>query len=219
MTFAMSRFGPLSSVLIVSDIDGTLVDGDTLFDFFDAFGVKEDAERLNAVSPSSDVPVLLARVAAGDGIAESVFQKIADNATFFPGAVSFFQRMQSRGARICLLSATYAPIARRIAERLRLEAGVVCATDVKGRDGRVTGFAGPLMERDQKRQALERVCAAMSIAPSNVVGLADSDGDCDFMDCIGNGGGLTFWIRGRPDFVGIERAILSRYGVGVESDA
>ncbi|HLD75941.1 MAG TPA: HAD-IB family phosphatase [Candidatus Norongarragalinales archaeon] len=213
-----NSFKPLSGVLLVSDIDGTIVREDSIFEFFNRFGVAEEAKRLNAAELSSDVPLLLNRIASQQPIPLAAFEEITDRATFFPGADRFFSKFESFGARVCLLSAMYEPIANRIAGRLGLSNPIVCASRVKIERGDVVGFEGPVMEGFEKEKALKKILDDSSAPYSKIIGLADSQGDLFFMNRIANGGGLCLWVD-NPDYSQIEKTMLEWLKLEVRDDA
>jgi HAD superfamily phosphoserine phosphatase-like hydrolase len=199
---------PLAGFVVATDVDGTITPRDTIFDFFDEFGLLEKAKELYEAEPGSDVSIILNEITSKQAISERVFKKIADRAEFFPKAAGFYPKLEELGAKICLLTSTYEPIARRIAERLRLKKPIVCATRVRKRNGFVTGFVGPVLEGREKEKALVRVCLDNKVPLSKTVGIADSDGDAFFMERISRASGLCVWVS-NPDFSKIERLVLS----------
>ncbi len=194
----------LEGVLVAADVDGTIVENDTIFDFFEKYGMLEEAKAINEISPGADVSAVLRKIAAQNELDEGDFVKIADDAKIFAGAKEFFAKMQLLGCRVCLLTATYEPIARRVAGRLELENAVVCATRLAKSNGRIVGVEGRVMDAGEKRRALEIVCRRESIKPGNVVGIADSENDAPFMELVEENGGLCLW---KPEYASLEKKV------------
>lgn len=203
---------PLAGFLIATDVDGTITLRDTIFDFFEKFDLLEKAKALYERKPGSDVSTILDEIASRQRVSERVFEEIADRAELFRGAVEFYSKMEALGARVCFLTSTYEPIARRIAERLKLKKPLICATRVKKRNGLVTGFKGPLIENREKEKALVGVCSETRTPLSKVVGIADSNGDAFFMKRIAEASGLCIWISklSKPDFSAMEKLVLEK---------
>ncbi|MFA6329363.1 MAG: HAD family hydrolase [Candidatus Micrarchaeia archaeon] len=199
---------PLEGFLIASDLDGTIVDGDTIFAFFRGFSLEKEAARLDAEENGSDVRVLLERVASRDPIPNEAFARVADDAKLFPGAAGFFSGVESLGARVCILTASYEPIAERVAGRLGLKDAVVLASRLRMAGGKAVGLVGPVIEGKQKEAALLRACSDAGTPLSMVAGIADSEGDAPFMARIKQGGGKCIWVT-KPDFRGINADVMN----------
>lgn len=201
---------PLTGILIASDVDGTIVPNDTIFDFFGKYGKRGEAEKLNAAVAGSDIAILLNKIARGNEITEKDFTAIADNAALFPGAVEFYKEIERLGAEILLLSASYSPIVERIAQRLGLKQPIVRATEVKWKNG-VVYKCGRVIEVEEKQKALLEVIEKEKMQLKKTVGIADSKSDRFFMNAIKEAGGLCFWVR-QPDFQSIMKQLLKFEG-------
>lgn len=207
----MNRVKPLQGFLIASDLDGTIVENDTIFDFFQKFGLQEEAEAINEITPGADVSAMLRKIASSQELSEKDFVDVADNARVFPGAKRFFQRMQALGARVCFLTATYEPIARRIAARVGLRNAIVFATRLRTGKTRVIGVEGKVVEAAEKERALLRACKQLRLRLRNAVGIADSQNDGFFMKRIEQTGGLCLWVR-KPNYKAIENKVMEWVG-------
>jgi HAD superfamily phosphoserine phosphatase-like hydrolase len=184
---------PLKGLFIASDVDGTITADDTIFGFFKEFGLQEDAEKLDAACPGSDVSAILDKITSKKPVKRRAFVNAANKARLFSGAKSFFSKLERKGASVCLVTATYGPIAVRIAERLGLQKPFVIATRVSQRNGLVTGFKGPVIEGKEKEKALSVLLRRKK--PRKTVGLGDSEGDSFFMKRIAAQGGLCFRVK------------------------
>ena len=204
---------PLEGVLVVSDVDGTVTPEDTIFSLFEKYGAAEEAKALDSIRRSSDVKIILDRISSRTTIREKDLTDVADDAKLFAGCRPFYSRLERLGAKVCLLTTTYEPIAERMALRLGLEKPLVKATKVRMKGGIVLGFEGPLMEGGEKRKAVLEASSGLGFPLSAVVGIGDSQGDAEFMAAIAAGSGLCFWVK-RPDFAMIERKMLERYSGG-----
>lgn len=200
---------PLAGFLVASDVDGTITEEDTIFALFKKFGKLRKARALDKQNLGSDVSSVFKEIASGQAVSERVFKEIADNARFFPGAPGFYSRLEQLGARVCLLTATFEPIALRIAKRLKLEKPFVCATRVRAKNGFAKECAAPVMEEKEKTNALLRVCSENGFSLSKTIGVADSKGDARFMKRISDARGLCVWIKRKPCFPDIEKQVLN----------
>ncbi len=212
----MKNAKPLDGVLIASDLDGTVTKQDTIFEFFKQFGVMEEAMRLDEKEPSSDVRIILDKLTRKKPISVQEFEKIADQAEFFCGAKEFFSSMQQLGAKIIFLTAAYEPIAKKIAERLGVDA-IVCATKVKEENGFVTGFEGPVMDGKMKEQALIDFCEKNNFLLAKTIGLGDSKMDLNFLNKIKKEGGKSFLLK-NPDFEKLGKEILEMNWSGMKCE-
>src|SRR5437667_134757 len=126
---------PLAGVLVASDVDGTITPEDTIFSLFEKYGLGEEARILDSVQQSSDVKILLNRISSRERVREKDFLDTADKVTLFPGARTFYSRLEQLGATVCLLTATYEPIAVRMALRLGLKEPIIKATKIRVKNG------------------------------------------------------------------------------------
>lgn len=204
---------PLVGVLIASDIDGTITSNDTIFDLFEKFGLKEEAERINATAPGEDINLVLDKIAKENVLTREDFNSVADSAVLFPEAGAFYQQLEQLGAKVLLLSATYEPIAVRIASRLGLTNATACATQLKWTGNRVTG-CGLVVELQEKEKILKKVAVENKFALSKTVGIADSPNDKPFMDLINEQKGLCIWVDSlkQPDYEKMKQIILQFIG-------
>lgn len=201
---------PLKGILIASDVDGTITPNDTIFDFFDKYGKREEAEELNAAVAGSDIAILLNKIARGNEVTEKDFTAIADHPVLFPGAMEFYKEMEEKGAKILLLSASYSPIVEGIAQRLKLKQPIVRATEVKWKN-KVVYKCGRVIEVEEKQKALLEVVEKEKMQLKKTVGIADSKSDRFFMNAIKEAGGLCLWVK-RPDFQSILEQLLKFEG-------
>jgi len=202
---------PLDGVLVASDVDGVITREDTLFSFFNKYGKLEKARALNERLPGADIAQILSEIARENEITKEELALEGNEARLFRGAKRFYSKLEKLGAQVCLLTATYEPIAEGIAARLELKKPAIMASRVRIAGGKVKGVGNRVMEGVQKKRALRRLCRRFGIPLSKVVGIGDSPGDREFMDEIAQGGGLCIWMT-RPGFPKIEREIMKWFG-------
>ncbi len=143
----------MNKLVVVSDLDGTLIGKDTLFEFFGMYGKRQRAEELNRLKDSSDVKTVLEEILAEQGpIPLSVFERVADSAWLKPGSLEFVKTLRDIGD-LFLVTCTYGPIAQRLSKRLGIHSENVYCTELEIQDGRVTGFKGPVMDGAVKSSA------------------------------------------------------------------
>ncbi len=198
---------PLNGILIASDVDGTITPNDTIFDFFDKYGKRQEAEELNEAEAGSDISIILDRIANENKVTEKEFSDIANNTVLFPGAAYFYQELEEKGAKLLLLSASYTPIIKRISERLGLKQPIICATEIKWKNT-VVGKCDRVVEVEEKQKALLEVATQQGMQLEKTIGIADSQSDRFFMGAIKEAGGCCFWVKGQPDFARILEDIL-----------
>ena len=200
---------PLNGVLIASDVDGTITPNDTIFDFFDKYNKRKEAEELNEAEAGSDISIIMDHIARENRVTEKEFVGIADKAILFPGAVEFYRELEEKGARILLLSASYTPIIKRISERLGLKKPVISATEIKWKNN-LAEECGRVVEVEEKQTALLEVVAQEGMELKKTIGIADSESDRFFMGAITEAGGLCFWVKGQPDFTRMMEDVLKK---------
>lgn len=199
----------LSGMLIASDVDGTITPNDTIFDFFDKYGKRQEADGLNEAEAGSDISIILDRIAGENRVTEKEFDDIANNAALFPGAAEFYQELEEKGAKVLLLSASYTPIIKRISERIGLKRPVINATEIKWKTGLVDK-CGRVVEVGEKQKALLEVVAQGGMQLEKTIGIADSQSDRFFMGAIKEAGGRCFWVKGQPNFASMMKGILKK---------
>jgi phosphoserine phosphatase len=206
---------PLAGVLVASDVDGVIVNGDTIFSFFERYGKFAKAKTLNKRKPGSDITLVLVEIVRENKVTEETLAREAKLAKLYPGARQFYSGLEALGARVCLLTATYEPIAKGIAKRVGLKRPIIMATKVKSASGLLKGALGTAMEAGRKKSALRQACRRTGIPLSMTVGIGDSPSDRLFMDDIANSRGMCAWVK-QPDFAKIKKQILRRFGEGKE---
>ncbi len=187
---------------VAADIDGTISKSNALSQFFGSFGKLGLSERMHRARANSDIKLALNLIAKQNhGIPLERFSDIARLADFFDAVPEFFDNVQKASGRVALVSAAYEPIAQAVARKAGIQEAIVCATRVKIRGNRVTGFLGPVMFGEVKASAVQEVSDELGVPLSRFVGLGDSESDAYFLRLISDSQGLAIAVSSKQQLV------------------
>ncbi|MFH1199521.1 MAG: HAD-IB family phosphatase [Candidatus Micrarchaeota archaeon] len=229
--------------IAVFDMDGTLTPRDTIFGLFDLLGMRSRAERVYKASLSNpawvskefDIPVkdvfpgidieLVIKEALRQGpISNRQFNRVAA-APLYPGAKRLVASLPDLGdVTPFIATASYAPIAERIAARIGIDEANVASTRLLLDDqGNAVEFVGPVMEGPKKAEFVRQLAASRKVPRSCFIAVGDSPSDLSFLLTVKRAGGFAasvkdkaeirragisvFRKKNRPDFPGLELAM------------
>ncbi len=229
--------------IAVFDMDGTLTPRDTIFGLFDLLGVGSRAERvykasksnpawvsnefgipLSNVFPGIDVELVIKEALEKGPVTNSRFASAAA-VPLYPGGKRLIARLRRLGnVNSFIATASYAPIARRVAARIGVDAANVASTRLLfDAQGNAVKFVGPVMEGSKKEDFVRRLSASQQVPLANFVAVGDSPSDLPFLLAVQRAGGFSASVKdkaeirtagipvflksNRPDFAALEVAI------------
>ena len=175
--------------LLIADMDSTIVENETLDELADEAGVGERVAAITLRSMRGEIDfsaALRERVAMLAGLDAAALERTAARIRVMPGAEILVRTMRRAGAYTALVSGGFRFFTGRVRERVGFD--VDEANDLVLADGRLTGrVAEPIINRDGKRAALERMAAARHVGLADCLAVGDGANDLAMIEAAGLG--------------------------------
>lgn len=176
--------------LLVTDMESTIIEQECLDELADYAGVRDRIVGITerAMRGELDFPAALReRVGLLAGLDARVLQEIYDErVTLMPGAATLISTMQANGATCALVSGGFSFYTERVAARLGFDTQQANTLDVS--DDKIIGtVTEPILGREAKRDALQRLAAAKSLDLSATLAVGDGANDLDMLAAAGLG--------------------------------
>lgn len=185
-----------AKALMMADMDSTLVQGETIVEMAQAYGVGEEVARLTdqAMRGRLDfAAALMDRLALLKGLPLSTVEAVGQNLQLMPGAQTLCATMAAHGARLVVVSGGFTAASGILAERLGLHNHI--ANQLAHANGVLTGGLGlPLVDGAYKLEMLREECAGLSIGPDQAMAIGDGANDSHMVGAAGLG--IAFY--GKP---------------------
>ena len=175
--------------LLIADMDSTIVENETLDELADEAGVGERVAAITLRSMRGEIDfsaALRERVAMLAGLDAAALERTAARIRVMPGAETLVRTMRRAGAYTALVSGGFRFFTGRVRERVGFD--VDEANDLVLADGRLIGrVAEPIINRDGKRAALERMAAARHVGLADCLAVGDGANDLAMIEAAGLG--------------------------------
>lgn len=191
-------------MLLIADMDSTIVANETLDELADLAGVKDKVAAITARSMRGEVDFVKAleeRVAMLAGLSAAALEEAYRRVALVPGARTLVQTMRAHGAFTALISGGF----RFFSERVRHMAGFDYdeANRLEIADGRLTGrVVPPVINRDGKLNALRRISVERGIPLEAALAVGDGANDLPMVRAAG----LGVAFHGKPVLAAAARA-------------
>ncbi|HEY8024549.1 MAG TPA: phosphoserine phosphatase SerB [Burkholderiaceae bacterium] len=183
--------------LVAMDMDSTLITIECIDEIADMQGLKPEVSAITEAAMRGEIefPESLARrVALLRGLDAGALQRVYDERLqLSPGALPMLRTIQTSGLKTLLVSGGFTFFTNRLKEKLGIDYSH--ANELEVVDGKLTGkVSGTIVDADEKRRTVERVCAAMGISPSQAIVIGDGANDLQMMGIAG----LSVAFRAKP---------------------
>jgi phosphoserine phosphatase len=183
--------------LLAMDMDSTLITIECIDEIADMQGLKPQVSAITEAAMRGEIafPESLAkRVALLKGLPASALQKVYDERLqLSPGAEQLIQAVQAAGIKTLLVSGGFTFFTDRMKTRLNLD--FTHANQLEIIDDKLTGrVVGGVVDADEKRRTVERVCAELGISPQQAIVMGDGANDLAMMGIAG----LSVAFRAKP---------------------
>jgi len=175
--------------LLIADMDSTIIENETLDELAAEAGVGDRVAPITARSMRGEIDfteALRERVAMIEGLGLDALERTAARVRVTPGAATLVRTMRRAGAYTALVSGGF----RFFTGRVRAAVGFDCdeANDLEMANERLTGrVIEPVINRDGKRAALERLAAAHRIMLADCLAVGDGANDLALIEAAGLG--------------------------------
>ncbi|MFI4988137.1 MAG: phosphoserine phosphatase SerB [Alphaproteobacteria bacterium] len=190
--------------LLMADMDSTIVGIETLDELADFAGVKDRIAAITERSMRGEIDfeaALVERVAMLEGLPEEALEGTWQRVFLVPGAATLVRTMGKAGAYTALVSGGFRFFSRRVRALVGFDYDE--ANELEIADGRLTGrVVPPVVNRDGKRAALERLSRKLGIPLDATLAVGDGANDMRMIEAAG----LGVAYRGKPTLAAAARA-------------
>lgn len=183
--------------LLVMDMDSTLITIECIDEIADMQGLKPQVAAITEAAMRGEIEFresLVRRVALLEGLDANALQRVYDERLkLSPGAESMLAAVKAAGMKTLLVSGGFTFFTDRMQQRLGLD--YTHSNRLEIVDGKLTGkLTGDIVDADEKKRTVERVCAEMGIQPAQAIVMGDGANDLKMMGIAG----LSVAFRAKP---------------------
>jgi len=183
--------------LVAMDMDSTLITIECIDEIADMQGLKAQVSEITEAAMRGELDFaasLTRRVALLEGLDASALQRVYDERLrISPGGEAMLAAVQAAGLKTLLVSGGFTFFTDRLKDRLKLD--FTHANVLEVASGKLTGrVAGGIVDAEEKRRTVERVCTQLGIAPSRAIVMGDGANDLRMMGVAG----LSLAFRAKP---------------------
>ncbi|AMP15256.1 phosphoserine phosphatase SerB [Collimonas pratensis] len=199
--------------LLAMDMDSTLITIECIDEIADMQGLKPQVAAITEAAMRGELEFdesLTRRVALLKGLEASALQRVYDERLqLSPGAQSMLAAVKAAGIKTLLVSGGFTFFTDRMKDTLGLDYAHSNVLEIV--DGKLTGkVVGAIVNAEEKKNTVERVCAELNIAASQAIVMGDGANDLSMMGVAG----LSVAFRAKP--VVREKASVALNFVGLD---
>ena len=193
--------------LLIADMDSTIIGVECIDELADFAGLKTEVAAITDRAMRGEMDfeaALLARVALLAGLPASVLEECyAERVRLNPGALVLVRTMAAHRAETALVSGGFTFFSERVAAAAGFAHHQANVLEVS--QGVLTGeVARPILGREAKLAALERIAAQAGLGPEAVLAVGDGANDADMVGAAG----LGVAYRPKPALAAVADATL-----------
>ncbi|MFA9276149.1 MAG: phosphoserine phosphatase SerB [Candidatus Aquirickettsiella gammari] len=183
--------------LIAMDMDSTLITIECIDEIADMQGLKPQVAEITEAAMRGEIEFqesLIRRVSLLKGLEASALQKVYDQRLQLSlGAENMLKQVQAAGLKTLLVSGGFTFFTDRMKSRLNLD--YTHANVLEIIDDKLTGkVIGTIVDADEKKRTVEKVCAELGISPQQAIVMGDGANDLKMMGIAG----LSVAFRAKP---------------------
>ncbi|MGB7479272.1 MAG: phosphoserine phosphatase SerB [Burkholderiaceae bacterium] len=183
--------------LLAMDMDSTLITIECIDEIADMQGLKPQVAAITEAAMRGEIEFresLTRRVALLKGLDAGALERVyQERLRLSPGAEPLLAAAKAAGLKTLLVSGGFTYFTERIGARLGLD--YTHANLLEEAGGKLTGrVAGEIVDADEKRRTVERVCAELGIESAQAIVMGDGANDLKMMAIAG----LSVAYRAKP---------------------
>jgi phosphoserine phosphatase len=183
--------------LVAMDMDSTLITIECIDEIADMQGLKAQVSEITEAAMRGELDFsesLTRRVALLEGLDASALERVyEERLRLSPGAETMLKAVQKAGLKTLLVSGGFTYFTERLKQRLGLD--YTHANQLEIVDGKLTGnVVGGIVDAEEKKRTVERVCAELGISPSQAIVMGDGANDLKMMSISG----MSVAFRAKP---------------------
>lgn len=165
--------------LLVMDVDSTLIRQEVIDELALAAGRGAEVAAVTERAMQGELDFeesLRQRVAALEGLDESVIGEVSSSVLFSPGAHCLVKIFLDAGHKVCVVSGGFVQVLRPLAERLNLSMARANVLEIEG--GKLTGgVVGDVVTAETKRDSLKEWAKEFDVDSTQVIAVGDGAND------------------------------------------
>jgi phosphoserine phosphatase len=183
--------------LVAMDMDSTLITIECIDEIADMQGLKPQVSEITEAAMRGELDFsqsLQRRVALLEGLEASALERVYnERLAISMGGEAMLAAVKAAGLHTLLVSGGFTFFTERLKTRLGLDFTHANVLEVE--DGRLTGkVVGGIVDAEEKKRTVERICAQLGIAPSQAIVMGDGANDLKMMGISG----LSVAFRAKP---------------------
>ncbi|WP_319825358.1 phosphoserine phosphatase SerB [Thalassovita sp.] len=176
--------------MLLADMDSTMIQQECIDELADEAGVGARVADITARAMNGELDfegALLERVGLLKGLDETIIGKVLnERITFMPGGKELVATMRANGGYAALVSGGFTAFTAKVAAALGFDENHANTLLIDG--GKLSGdVARPILGRQAKVDALERISAKLGIAETDVIAVGDGANDLGMLGRAGTG--------------------------------
>jgi phosphoserine phosphatase len=176
--------------VLVADMESTIIEQELIDELAGYVGLRDKISEITARAMRGELEfegALKERVALLAGLDAQVLDKVFEHrVTLMPGAETLVKTMKANGAYCALVSGGFTVFTERVAARLGFDEHQANVLEIE--NGKLTGrVREPILGRQAKRAALERIAAARGFDWVETIAVGDGANDLDMLSTAGLG--------------------------------
>lgn len=175
------------SVLVVMDVDSTLIQQEVIDLLADYAGVMPEVKEITeqAMSGKLDFKQSLAkRVGLLEGLSEEIFQWLKPQIQLTPGVQELILAVHELGGKIGAVSGGFSQVLEPLAKEIGLDYWMANSLEVRG--GKLSGnLVGPVIDAEAKATALKSWASDSGIPLEQTIAIGDGANDIQMLECAG----------------------------------
>ena len=176
-------------MLLVADMESTIIDNEMLDELAAVLGLEERIAALTARAMRGEIDFaesLRERVGMLAGLDVAVLEQMYARIAINPGAVELVATMRRNGACCALVSGGFTGFSAHVRARTGFDRDQANRLEIE--NGKLTGrVVEPILDRRSKRDCLERLARELSLAPEKTIAVGDGANDLDMVRAAGLG--------------------------------
>lgn len=202
----------MTAFFVIFDVDSTLIEEEVIELLADVAGKRAEVAAVTERAMAGELDFatsLIQRVAALEGLPESVFSDVFERVTVTRGARSLIEAIHRAGGKVGAVSGGFSQILTPLAHSLNLDFNRANLLEVV--DGRLTGkVLGDIVDRAAKAAALREWSAATGIEISRTVAVGDGANDLGMMEVAG----LSVAFNAKPIVREFASVVIEEHDLG-----
>lgn len=176
--------------LLLADMDSTMIQQECIDELADMAGAGEAVRAITARAMNGELEfedALRERVRTLEGLPSGIIAEVIESRiSFMPGGRELIATMRARGAHCALISGGFTHFTAHVAGSLGFDQHQ--ANQLLEQAGKLTGkVAEPILGRDAKVAALNRIAADLGVSPAEALTVGDGANDVPMLKAAGLG--------------------------------